>query len=204
MDGSLAGTMRQDRAGELTLAYERAWLSSEAARPLSVSMPLGQCPRGGRLDAFLRGLLPDDERVLARCSRTHHASAPYRLLGHVGEDCAGAVQFVAPDRVEARLARNGGVTWISETSTCASRPRPPPRLRGRPAHPAPRRSSSLPVLCRSSEAGSARVRSQLGTVVAVGDCRSVGLGVRFEILVSKRVLSTPTCQDLQERAPGLS
>jgi serine/threonine-protein kinase HipA len=66
--------------------------------------------------AYLLGLLPDNDKVLERWARTYHASArnPFALLGHVGEDCAGAVQFITPDRVESQLAREGGVTWMSE------------------------------------------------------------------------------------------
>ncbi|GAA4443104.1 hypothetical protein GCM10023170_018830 [Phytohabitans houttuyneae] len=47
--------------------------------------------------------------------------------------------------------------------------------------------------------------SQSGLLaVAWRDRRAGGGGVSFEILVSLRVISTPTCQDLPERAAGLS
>jgi len=116
MDGYVAGAVRQDHAGELSLTYDDGWRSSGVAQPLSVSIPLDKRPRGDRVRTYLRGLLPDDEQVLRRWSRSYHTSArnPFGLLGHVGEDCAGTVQFVSPDRVEAQLARDGGITWLSE------------------------------------------------------------------------------------------
>jgi serine/threonine-protein kinase HipA len=57
-----------------------------------------------------------NERVLDRWARTYQVSAgnPFALLRHVGEDCAGAAQFVTPERVEAALAGDGGVNWFGE------------------------------------------------------------------------------------------
>jgi len=47
--------------------------------------------------------------------RAYQVSAgnPFALPSHVGEDCAGAVQFVTPDRVHAVLAGHGGVRWLT-------------------------------------------------------------------------------------------
>jgi serine/threonine-protein kinase HipA len=61
-------------------------------------------------------LLPDNEGVLERWARTFHASAAnsFALLAHVGEDCAGAVQLVRPDRVEPVLAGEGHVEWLDD------------------------------------------------------------------------------------------
>jgi serine/threonine-protein kinase HipA len=116
MDGHIAGAVKQDRHGELTLTYDDEWAQSATATPLSVSMPLAQRTHDDAIRPYLLGLLPDNEKVLERWARTYHASArnPFALLGHVGEDCAGAVQFITPDRVESQLAREGGVTWMSE------------------------------------------------------------------------------------------
>jgi serine/threonine-protein kinase HipA len=116
MDGRIAGAVKQDRNGELTLTYDDEWAKSATSTPLSVSMPLSQRIHDDAIRPYLLGLLPDNDKVLERWARTFHASArnPFALLGHVGEDCAGAVQFVMPDRVEAQLTREGGVTWMSE------------------------------------------------------------------------------------------
>jgi serine/threonine-protein kinase HipA len=71
---------------------------------------------GPEVRAFCRGLLPDNEAVLERWGRDFHVSAgnPFALLTHVGEDCAGAVQFVPEERVRALLARIGGVEPLNE------------------------------------------------------------------------------------------
>ncbi|HEV2361655.1 MAG TPA: HipA domain-containing protein, partial [Acidimicrobiales bacterium] len=42
------------------------------------------------------------------------ANSPFGLLSHVGEDCAGAVQFVRPERLAA--LGPGGVEWLDEES----------------------------------------------------------------------------------------
>jgi serine/threonine-protein kinase HipA len=78
-------------------------------------MPLAQAEHGhAAVSAFLWGLLPDNDRVLERWARAYRVSPrnPFALLRHVGEDCAGAAQFVAPDRVDAVLAGDGDVEWL--------------------------------------------------------------------------------------------
>jgi serine/threonine-protein kinase HipA len=116
MDGQIAGVVRQNRAGELAFRYDDGWRSMPAATPLSLSMPLSEQTHDDPIRPFLLGLLPDNDKILERWARTFHASArnPFALLGHVGEDCAGAVQFVRPDRVEAQVDRDGGVTWFTD------------------------------------------------------------------------------------------
>jgi serine/threonine-protein kinase HipA len=67
--------------------------------------------------AFLWGLLPDNEQVLDRWGRTYQVSPrnPFALLRHVGEDCAGAAQFVVPQRLPALQAGKGDVRWLTES-----------------------------------------------------------------------------------------
>jgi serine/threonine-protein kinase HipA len=66
--------------------------------------------------SYCQGLLPDNESVLERWGREFQVSAgnPFALLSHVGEDCAGAAQFVAADRVGALLAHEGAVKALTE------------------------------------------------------------------------------------------
>jgi hypothetical protein len=66
-------------------------------------MPLGSTEHGhARIEAFLWGLLPDNDRVLENWGRRFQVSPRnvFRLITHVGEDCAGAVQFVRAERLE--------------------------------------------------------------------------------------------------------
>ena len=114
LGGRLAGHLQEARTGRRLFTYDDSY-RSEGSTPLSLSMPLTRAEHGGRvLGAYLWGLLPDDDRVLERWSRQFRVSRhnPVSLLSHVGQDCAGAVQFVAPDRVGE--SGSGGVEWLSE------------------------------------------------------------------------------------------
>jgi serine/threonine-protein kinase HipA len=75
-----------------------------------------QIHTGAVVRAYCQGLLPDSDRVLERWARDFQVSPgnPFALLRHVGEDCAGAVQFVQPERVDAMLARQGGIVPLTE------------------------------------------------------------------------------------------
>jgi serine/threonine-protein kinase HipA len=115
--GNRAGILEQDGQGRLILEYDEEWRRSPVAFPLSLSMPLAaRTHQDSVVRAFLWGLLPDNEGVLERWARTYHVSArnPFALLTHVGEDCAGAVQLVSPERVDALAAGVGGVEWIDD------------------------------------------------------------------------------------------
>jgi len=116
--GELVGRVEQERDGHLTFMYEREWQDREDSFPLSLSMPLG---RGEHSDTivrpFMEGLLPDNPEILRRWARRFQVSPnnPFSLLAHMGEDCAGAVQFVRPDRYEDSLGSDGGgVRWLTE------------------------------------------------------------------------------------------
>jgi serine/threonine-protein kinase HipA len=69
------------------------------------------------VDPWLWGLLPDNERVLARWAAEYHASAKsaFSLLSTpVGHDCAGAVQFVGKAVTDEVLGRESRIEWLSE------------------------------------------------------------------------------------------
>lgn len=99
--GVVAGVFRE-RRGVRTMTYEPGWRALNKAVALSLSMPLARSTHSdAAVDAWLWGLLPDNEMVLERWGRHFQVSArnPFRLLAHVGEDCAGAFQLVPPARV---------------------------------------------------------------------------------------------------------
>ncbi|MEI6323627.1 MAG: type II toxin-antitoxin system HipA family toxin [bacterium] len=117
-DGQLMGEVyyRNDRLG---FRYEEAWQSDTLAFPLSLSMPLVRRDHEHRVvEAFLWGLLPDNESVLQQWGKRFQVSSrnPFRLLENVGEDCAGAVQFVRPERLEHLLSKENepSVHWLTE------------------------------------------------------------------------------------------
>lgn len=118
-DGRIMGEIRRSRAECLTFVYDEDWRTSNSAYPLSLSMPLVVAEHEhGRIEPWLWGLLPDNEVILARWGQRFHVSPrnAFALLSVVGEDCAGAIQLVAPDRVPALMeADQGSVTWLSSS-----------------------------------------------------------------------------------------
>ncbi|NMO55050.1 type II toxin-antitoxin system HipA family toxin [Actinoplanes sp. TBRC 11911] len=117
LGGRHVGELRQGKGGKLTLTYDSDYRLAADALPLSLSMPLAVAEHDDPvIRAFCQGLLPDNEAVLDRWGREFQVSSgnPFALLSHVGEDCAGAVQFALPDRVEGLLARTGSVAWLTE------------------------------------------------------------------------------------------
>src|SRR5271154_5195465 len=118
MDGKELGRIHRSARGRLSFIYDDAWRKAPDAYPLSLSMPLGAKEHGRSVvEAFLWGLLPDNERVLARWAAKFQVSARnvFALISHVGEDCAGAVQFVTPDRLDAiRSGKEDEVEWLDE------------------------------------------------------------------------------------------
>ena len=116
--GNEIGRVRNDARGRLTFVYDNNWRGTRGAYPLSLSMPLAAEEHGPAVvQAFLWGLLPDNERVLDRWAKKFQVSARnvFALISHVGEDCAGAIQFVRPDRLEAlKSGKDDIVEWLDE------------------------------------------------------------------------------------------
>ena len=116
LDGKDVGRVHNDAHARLRFVYDDDWRKATDAYPLSLSMPLGAKEYGRSvIEAFLWGLLPDNERVLARWAAKFQVSARnvFALISHVGEDCAGAVQFVTPERLDAiRNDKEDKVEWL--------------------------------------------------------------------------------------------
>jgi serine/threonine-protein kinase HipA len=118
MNGVVIGTVTRERTGRLNFEYADEWRHHPDAIPLSLSMPLVRAAHPhAAIDAFLWGLLPDNEQTLARWASRFHVSArnAFGLLAHIGEDCAGAVQFVPPDRLPAlQSTAVDDISWLDE------------------------------------------------------------------------------------------
>ena len=101
------------------LRYAGEWLRDPRAYPVSLALPLAAPEHEGlAVRHWLRGLLPDNEARLQEIEREFGVSRddPYAMLAHVGEDCAGAVQFAEPGRA-GEIARGdaaGAVEWLDE------------------------------------------------------------------------------------------
>ncbi len=122
LHGTLAGHVYRSAGRRLVFGYEPAWRTQARAFPLSLSLPLRAEEHGhAATSAFLWGLLPDDPRIINFWARQHGISRTdaAALLAHVGEDCAGAVQVVPPDRVKQTIGaatkadQQRSVEWLS-------------------------------------------------------------------------------------------
>ncbi|MGA8610516.1 MAG: type II toxin-antitoxin system HipA family toxin [Xanthobacteraceae bacterium] len=118
INGREIGRVERDTRGRLALTYAEDWRQAPGAYSLSFTMPLASAQHGHKpIETFLWNLLPDNDAVLQRWARQFQVSArnPFALLSHVGEDCAGAVQFVRPNRLDAVLGpAPSPVEWIDE------------------------------------------------------------------------------------------
>jgi serine/threonine-protein kinase HipA len=120
LDGREMGRVGRDNRGRLSFTYNEPWRAAPDAYPLSISMPLALAEHGhAKIDPFLWGLLPDNEMVLDHWARKFHVSArnAFGLIACVGEDCAGAVQFVRPERLAAILGEAPSpIEWLDEAA----------------------------------------------------------------------------------------
>ena len=118
-DGVRMGTLERD-GKRLGFTYDAVWLASPHRYPLSISMPLAlrEHPHAV-IEPFLWGLLPDNPQTLETWGRRFHVSPRnvFRIIRHVGEDCAGAVQFLDPGRTENSASGTpaSGIRWISDS-----------------------------------------------------------------------------------------
>lgn len=112
------GTVEQ-RPNGLLFRYASTWQNALGAFPLSTSMPMVQDEHAhAKIEPYLWNLLPDNPKVLEQWGRRFHVSHNnvFRLLEQVGEDCAGAIQFIPEAREAELLERNDGenVEWIDD------------------------------------------------------------------------------------------
>jgi serine/threonine-protein kinase HipA len=117
IEGNLAGQIRADKAGRLSLNFESAWRDSPHGYALSVSMPLAEITYPHKaVWPNLWNLLPENPNVLQRWGQQYHVSAnnPFKLLTHVGADIPGAAQLIPPERLEEiQSAEHPTIEWMS-------------------------------------------------------------------------------------------
>lgn len=121
MGGIPIGRLAQATNGKLSFDYFEDWINSPSAFPLSFSLPLTAPAHSGRtLENFLWNLLPDNEETLRAWGREYDVSHrnPFALLEKVGDDCAGAVQFVTDEWLAAN-SQGGEVAWIDDGEVAA-------------------------------------------------------------------------------------
>lgn len=116
MGGERVGVLEAVDRRNLRIVYDDEWIEQPRSTPLSVSMPLAARVHSGKaVAAYLWGLLPDNDRVLARWATTYQCSAGdiFGLLEGVGADVAGAAQYL-PAGVPAEEADDGRVEALAE------------------------------------------------------------------------------------------
>jgi len=118
MGGRKAGVVRFEK-NRLSYTYADSWREAPGSYPISLSMPLAAKEHSHTsIEPFLWGLLPDNEFILARWAQ-HFQVSPrnvFALISRVGEDCAGAVQFVSRERL-SELEEESTLPepdWLSE------------------------------------------------------------------------------------------
>jgi serine/threonine-protein kinase HipA len=86
-------------SGPMELAYDAAWVASDQARPLSLSLPMnldGLPLKGDKVGFFFDNLLPDSEAIRQRVRARFHTRSgdTFDLLEAIGRDCVGALQLL--------------------------------------------------------------------------------------------------------------
>jgi serine/threonine-protein kinase HipA len=102
------GSVVYDRKRDaISLAYEESWQFSPGGFPVSLSLTLARRIHPDEtIRPFLQGLLPDNPAVIEAWGKRFQVSPrnPFDIIKHVGEDCAGALQFVRPERLNLILS----------------------------------------------------------------------------------------------------
>jgi serine/threonine-protein kinase HipA len=99
-NGELVGYWTPAGNQPMKLAYADRWLTSAAARPLSLSLPLplldNQPLRGELVENFFENLLPESSAIRKRLAQRYAAGSEgtFDLLAAIGRDCVGAVQLL--------------------------------------------------------------------------------------------------------------
>ena len=97
LNARLVGQLRREPSGAIDFQYAAEWLAWEHALPVSLSLPLREDRYiGAPVVAVFDNLLPDNRSIRDRVAARVHAEGTdaYSLLGAIGRDCVGALQFL--------------------------------------------------------------------------------------------------------------
>lgn len=100
MNGIPVGLWSLGANGVDEFRYDRSWLKHDLARPISLSLPLGESTfRGSVVSSFFDNLLPDSADIRQRIRNRYGAasSSAFDLLAEIGRDCVGAIQLLPVD-----------------------------------------------------------------------------------------------------------
>lgn len=97
MNGILVGKLEKVISGGLIFNYDKDWLTTPGARPISLSLPLVEKSFSGDIVYnFFDNLLPDNPQVRSRIQSRFQilTDQPFDLLASIGRDCVGAIQIM--------------------------------------------------------------------------------------------------------------
>jgi serine/threonine-protein kinase HipA len=116
LNGRVVGRLRREASGAIDFQYDQGWLEWDNAIPVSLSLPLREDKYiGGPVIAVFENLLPDNDSIRRRLAERSHAegSDAFALLGAVGRDCVGALQFV-PEGMDAGIVGEINARAVSD------------------------------------------------------------------------------------------
>jgi serine/threonine-protein kinase HipA len=97
LNGRMVGQLRRKPSGAVSFQYDHSWIEWTQAIPVSLSLPIREQEyTGAPVVAVFENLLPDNlslRRKIAVRVRAEGTDA-YSLLGAIGHDCVGALQFL--------------------------------------------------------------------------------------------------------------
>jgi serine/threonine-protein kinase HipA len=100
LNSRLVGQLHRKASGAIEFQYDSAWLAWPSTLPVSLSLPLREdIYTGAPVLAVFENLLPDNDAIRQRIAARVHAEGidAYSLLGAIGHDCVGALQFLPPE-----------------------------------------------------------------------------------------------------------
>lgn len=129
LNSRLVGRIDRDPSGAISFAYDRSWLEWEFTMPVSLSLLLRkQAYSGALVLAVFDNLLPDNDQLRRRIAARTRAEGTdaHSLLGAIGHDCVGALQFLPGERepgpagaVEGEPISESGIARIIEDLAAA-------------------------------------------------------------------------------------
>src|SRR6266436_5001344 len=118
MNGERVGAWRRSAPGGQEFLYAESWLSSPAARPISLSLPLrpSREPYRAGVEEFFDNLLPDNRQIRERIQRRFRTQSigAFDLLEEIGRDCVGALQLLPEDQPPGNIKQITGEPLTTE------------------------------------------------------------------------------------------
>lgn len=100
LNSRLVGRLNKAVSGAIDFKYDQSWLDWPSTFPISLSLPLREDRYVGEVvTAVFENLLPDEPDVRRQIAARQHADGAdaFSLLGAIGRDCIGALQFLPED-----------------------------------------------------------------------------------------------------------